>query len=168
MSMVLYGTERVRDAGEEWRGFVTRSLRRGFILVLYICLCIVSSKWWYCVITVKQRKSLMSLFPVPGGTMTPGDPEGLHLHSSSKQHLLKRPPVDIEFTDLTYSVPQGRTGESFIAQFLIVVFTSRSARKEQEMLCLLELLRSLALWLTHHLRTECKKRNMSFMRFRCS
>lgn len=59
--------------------------------------------------------SPVSLYPVAGRTMTPGDPEGVQLHSS-KQHLLKRPPVDIEFTDLTYSVPQGRTGESFITR----------------------------------------------------
>lgn len=31
--------------------------------------------------------------------------------SKPYHHLLKRPPVDIEFSDLTYSVPQGQNGE---------------------------------------------------------
>lgn len=39
-------------------------------------------------------------------------------------HLLKRPPVDIEFSDLTYSVPQGRNGSKIILRSVSGLFRS--------------------------------------------
>uniref|UniRef100_A0A1B6G7Z6 ABC transporter domain-containing protein n=1 Tax=Cuerna arida TaxID=1464854 RepID=A0A1B6G7Z6_9HEMI len=42
----------------------------------------------------------------------------------TKQHLLKRPPVDIEFTDLTYAVPQGRNGSKVILRSVSGLFKS--------------------------------------------
>ncbi|XP_054261169.1 ATP-binding cassette subfamily G member 4-like [Macrosteles quadrilineatus] len=41
-----------------------------------------------------------------------------------KQHLLKRPPIDIEFTDLTYAVPQGRNGSKVILRSVSGLFKS--------------------------------------------
>jgi len=36
-------------------------------------------------------------------------------NGKSHHHLLKRPPVDIEFSDLTYSVPQGGNGKKYLS-----------------------------------------------------
>lgn len=33
------------------------------------------------------------------------------IENGKYNHLMRRPPVDIEFSDLTYSVPQGRNGK---------------------------------------------------------
>ncbi|XP_050422487.1 ATP-binding cassette subfamily G member 4-like [Adelges cooleyi] len=45
-------------------------------------------------------------------------------NGKSQHHMLKRPPVDIEFTDLTYSVPQGRNGSKFILRSVSGLFRS--------------------------------------------
>lgn len=40
-------------------------------------------------------------------------------NGKSYNHLLKRPPVDIEFSDLTYSVPQGQNGEILLTVIML-------------------------------------------------
>ena len=51
---------------------------------------------------------------------------GISINSVPLQHLSKMAPVDIEFADLTYSVPTGRKGMfSFLIFIFMVVFISR-------------------------------------------
>ncbi|VVC33532.1 AAA+ ATPase domain,P-loop containing nucleoside triphosphate hydrolase,ABC transporter, conserved site,ABC [Cinara cedri] len=45
-------------------------------------------------------------------------------NSKQHHHLLKRPPVDIEFSDLTYSVPQGQNGSKIILRSVSGLFRS--------------------------------------------